>query len=108
MVVQSTGTCGQGGNTSLTDLHDLFVEQLQDLYSAEQQFTEAQAKIADQTATGELQQGVQAHLAQTREHARRLNHPEAVTLLEQTLSEEKATDAKLSQPAESTINAQAA
>jgi ferritin-like metal-binding protein YciE len=161
---------------SLNSLQDLFVEQLQDLYSAEQQFAEAQVKVADATASDELKQGIQMHIEQTKEqigrleqiaetlglgslkgktcqaakglvaeaeelleedgdaqvkdagiiaalqrvehyemagygtvvaYARRLGHEDAVPLLEQTLEEEKATDAKLSQLAETSINAQA-
>lgn len=161
---------------SLNSLQDLFVEQLQDLYSAEQQFAEAQVKVADATSSGELKQGIQMHIEQTKEqigrleqvaetlglgslkgktcqaakglvaeaeelleedgdasvkdagiiaalqrvehyemagygtvvaYARRLGHEDAVPLLEQTLEEEKATDAKLSQLAETSINAQA-
>ena len=161
---------------SLNSLQDLFVEQLQDLYSAEQQFADAQAKVADATASSELKQGIQMHIEQTKEqigrleqvaetlglgslkgktcqaakglvaeaeelleedgdasvkdagiiaalqrvehyemagygtvvaYARRLGHEDAIPLLEQTLEEEKATDAKLSQLAETSINAQA-
>ena len=161
---------------SLNSLQDLFVEQLQDLYSAEQQFVEAQQKVAGAVASDELKQGVMMHLEQTKaqaqrleevasllelgslsgktcqaakglvaeanellgedgdpavkdagiiaalqrvEHyemagygtvvayARRLGHDEAAALLEQTLEEEKATDAKLTQLAETSINAQA-
>lgn len=40
--------------------------------------------------------------------AKRLGHPDAARLLHQTLEEEKATDAKLTQLAESGINEQAA
>ena len=161
---------------SLNSLQDLFVEQLQDLYSAEQQFAEAQVKVAGAAASDELKQGIQMHIEQTEEqigrleqiaealglgslkgktcqaakglvaeanelleedgdaqvkdagiiaalqrvehyemagygtvvaYARRLGHGDAVPLLEQTLEEEKATDAKLSQLAETSINAQA-
>jgi ferritin-like metal-binding protein YciE len=161
---------------SLNSLQDLLVEQLQDLYSAEQQFAEAQVKVADAAANDELKQGVMMHLEQTKEHitrlaqvaeslnlsslkgktcqaakglvaeaeevleedgdaqvkdagiiaalqrvehyeiagygtvvayAGRLGHQDAIPLLEQTLEEEKATDAKLSQLAETSINAQA-
>ena len=161
---------------SLNSLQDLFVEQLQDLYSAEQQFAEAQAKVAKAVSNSELKEGVTAHIEQTKEqiarlkkvaemldlssltgktcqaakglvaeaeellsedgdpavkdagiiaslqrvehyemagygtvvaYAKRLGHTDAVALLEQTLEEEKATDAKLSQLAETSVNAQA-
>lgn len=161
---------------SLNSLQDLFVEQLKDLYSAEQQFTEAQTKVAKAVSNSELKEGVTAHIEQTKEqiarlkkvaemldlssltgktcqaakglvaeaeellsedgdpavkdagiiaslqrvehyeiagygtvvaYAKRLGHQEVMTLLEQTLEEEKATDAKLSRLAETSINAQA-
>lgn len=161
---------------SSNSLQDLFVEQLQDLYSAEQQFAQAQAKVADAVSDNELKQGVMMHVDQTKEqiarleqiaqtlglgsltgrtcqaakglvaeahelleedgdpsvkdagiiaalqrvehyemagygtviaYAKRLGHQDAVPLLEQTLEEEKAADAKLSQLAETSINAQA-
>ncbi|CAA9330903.1 MAG: hypothetical protein AVDCRST_MAG93-6187, partial [uncultured Chloroflexia bacterium] len=40
-------------------------------------------------------------------YAKRLGHEDAASLLGRTLEEEKATDAMLSQLAETTINAQA-
>lgn len=161
---------------SLNSLQDLFVEQLKDLYSAEQQFTEAQTKVAKAVSDSELKEGVTMHIEQTKEqiarlkkvaemldlssltgktcqaakglvaeaeellsedgdpavkdagiiaslqrvehyemagygtvvaYAKRLGHQEVATLLEQTLEEEKATDAKLSQLAETSVNAQA-
>ena len=161
---------------SLDSLQDLFVEQLQDLYSAEQQFAKAQAKIANAVTDPKLKQGVEMHLEQTKEHAKRLEqvaevcelgsldgktcqaakglvaeadellgedgdpavkdagiiaslqrvehyemagygtviayaerlgHEDALALLKQTLEEEKTTDAKLSELAETSINARA-
>ncbi len=161
---------------SLNSLQDLFVEQLQDLYSAEQQFAQAQAKVADAISDDALKQGVMTHIEETREqiarlegvaetlglgslngktcqaakglvaeaqelleedgdpsvkdagiiaalqrvehyemagygtvvaYAKRLGHEDAVAPLEKTLEEEKATDAKLSKLAETSINAQA-
>lgn len=52
---------------SLNSLQDLFVEQLQDLYSAEQKFAQAQAKVADAVSDNELKQGVMMHVDQTKE-----------------------------------------
>ena len=161
---------------SLNSLQDLLVEQLQDLYSAEGQFAEAQAKVAEAVSDPELKQGVMMHIEQTKEqigrleqvakmcqleslegktcqaakglvaeaqelleedgdpavkdagiiaalqrvehyemagygtvvaYAQRLGYTEATPLLQQTLDEEKAADAKLSQLAETSINAQA-
>ena len=161
---------------SLNSLQDLFVEQLQDLYSAEQQFTVAQEKITGEVSDSELKQGIQTHIQQTKEqitrleqvaqmcelgslngktcqaakglvaeadellgedgdpavkdagiiaslqrvehyemagygtviaYAEKLGHQDAAALLQQTLDEEKATDAKLTKLAETSINAQA-
>lgn len=58
--------------SSLPTLRDLLVEQIQDLYSAEQQLIDALPKMAD-AATGEnLKQGFLDHLEQTKVHVERL------------------------------------
>lgn len=153
---------------ALQSLHELFIEQLRDLYDAENQLIKALPKMAEAANSDELRQGFEDHLEQTKEHARRLEmvfeglgekakakkckameglvkegseaidedmdpdvkdaaliaaaqrvehyeiagygtartfanlmgHEEAVSLLEQTLNEEKETDAKLSELAE--------
>lgn len=57
---------------SLPSLRELLIEQLEDLYSAEQQLVEALPKMAD-AATGEnLKQGFLDHLEQTQVHVERL------------------------------------
>ncbi len=56
----------------LQDLHDLFVEQLQDLYSAEQQLVEALPKMANASSNEELRDAFEQHLEETRGHVRRL------------------------------------
>jgi ferritin-like metal-binding protein YciE len=56
----------------LQDLHDLFVEQLQDLYSAEQQLVEALPKMANAASNEELRDAFEQHLEETRGHVRRL------------------------------------
>ncbi len=156
-------------------LHDLFVHELRDLYSAEKQLLKALPKMAKAATHEELKEGFEQHLAQTEEHvarleqifekmdvssrgekcaameglveegkkimeeempdnvldaaliaaAQRVEHyeiagygtaktfaeilgeDEAADLLEQTLEEEKETDVKLTELAESTINADA-
>ena len=57
---------------SLDSLHDLFVEQLQDLYSAETQLVEALPKMAEAASHEELRDAFEQHLAETREHVKRL------------------------------------
>ena len=56
----------------LESLHDLFVEQLQDLYSAETQLVEALPKLAGAASHEELRDAFEQHLSETREHVKRL------------------------------------
>jgi ferritin-like metal-binding protein YciE len=53
-------------------LEDLLVEQLRDLYNAENQLVKALPKMAKAAATPALQQGFEEHLEQTRGHVNRL------------------------------------
>lgn len=57
---------------SLDSLQDLYVESIQDLYSAEQQIIQALPKMIDKASNARLRAGFTKHLEQTREHARRL------------------------------------
>ena len=56
----------------LHSLHDLYVEELKDLFSAENQILKALPKMAKAASAPELQNGFQEHLEQTKEHAHRL------------------------------------
>ena len=56
----------------LQSLNDLFVEQLQDLYSAETQLVEALPKMASAASHEELRDAFEQHLAETRGHVERL------------------------------------
>ena len=56
----------------LNSLQDLYVEHIQDLYSAEQQIIEALPKLIERTSHSKLRHGFTHHLEQTRQHARRL------------------------------------
>ena len=56
----------------LQNLHDLFVEQLQDLYSAEQQLVAALPKMANAASNEELRDAFEHHLEETRGHVKRL------------------------------------
>jgi ferritin-like metal-binding protein YciE len=56
----------------LQTLHDLFVEQLEDLYSAETQLVEALPKMASAASNEQLRDAFEHHLEQTREHVSRL------------------------------------
>ena len=53
-------------------LADLFVEEMQDLYSAETQLVQALPKMAQAASSPELQSAFQNHLEQTKEHVKRI------------------------------------
>ena len=57
---------------ALENLQQLYVEQLRDLYSAENQILEALPKMADRAVHPELKQGFEMHVRQTKEQVRRL------------------------------------
>ncbi len=56
----------------INTLRDLYVEQLQDLYSAESQLVEALPKMAKAASHSQLQSAFQEHLGQTKVHTQRL------------------------------------
>jgi ferritin-like metal-binding protein YciE len=56
----------------ITNLRDVYVEQLKDLYSAEQQLIKALPKMAKAATAPDLAQGFEEHLEQTKGHANRL------------------------------------
>ena len=66
----------------LNTLKDLYVHELKDLFSAEQQLVKALPKMAKAASNKELAGGFQEHPEQTREHAQQL---------EQILSSHKQT-----------------
>ena len=117
------------GQGQVRTLHQLFIDQLKDLYDAETQLTEALPKMAEAAHNPELKQGFEMHLDETRGHLRRIEeifqeleegkmagygtvrtfaeimgHENAANLLQATLDEESATDEKLTMAAEK-INA---
>jgi len=53
-------------------LRDLFLDQLQDMYSAENQLTKALPKMAKAANNPELKRGFEQHLKQTEQHYARL------------------------------------
>ncbi|GMA14859.1 ferritin-like domain-containing protein [Deinococcus metallilatus] len=69
---QSSGQSSGGMSMKMTDLQDLYVEQLQDVYSAEQQLTQALQQMAQAASDPQLSQAFQMHLQQTQEHTQRL------------------------------------
>jgi ferritin-like metal-binding protein YciE len=56
----------------LNSLNDVFAEQIEDLYSAEQQLLQALPQMAGAATSPELRQAFEEHLEQTRHHVRRL------------------------------------
>lgn len=57
----------------LESLRELFIEELQDLYSAENQILEALPKMIEEASSPELKAGFSQHLEQTRNQVARLD-----------------------------------
>jgi ferritin-like metal-binding protein YciE len=58
---------------SLSNLQDLFIHELRDLFSAEQQLLEALPKMAEAATSPDLRDAFSQHLNQTRTHVARLD-----------------------------------
>jgi ferritin-like metal-binding protein YciE len=56
----------------MEDLQDLFVEELRDLYNAENQLIKALPRMAKAASSDELKGAFEQHLEQTRTHAERI------------------------------------
>lgn len=56
----------------LESLHDLYIAELRDLYSAEKQLTKALPKMAGAASTPELKEAFEGHLHETEGHVTRL------------------------------------
>ena len=54
------------------DLHELFLDELSDLYSAEKQLTKALPKLIKAAQAQELKDAIAAHLTETEGHVTRL------------------------------------
>jgi len=59
--------------TQIGSMEDLFVDQLRDLYSAEDQIIQALPQMAQAASSSELKTAFQQHLEQTRNHKQRLD-----------------------------------
>jgi ferritin-like metal-binding protein YciE len=55
-----------------SELRELYVDELKDIYSAETQLVKALPKMAKAAVSAELRNGFEQHLEQTREHVSRL------------------------------------
>lgn len=60
------------GSGQIKTLHQLYLEQLKDLYDAETQLIEALPKMAEAAYNPDLKQGFETHLEETKQHARRI------------------------------------
>src|SRR5947208_12678008 len=60
----------QGGMN--TDLHELFLDELADVYNAEQQLTKALPKMAKAAQSDELREAFESHLEETENQISRL------------------------------------
>src|SRR5690348_6885075 len=67
-----SGESEQGGQAMDTDLHELFLDELADIYNAEQQLTKALPKMAKAAESDELREAIEQHLEETEEHVSRL------------------------------------
>src|ERR1700691_1076187 len=56
----------------MKNLTELFLAELADAYSAEQQLVKALPKVAEAATSSELKEAVEHHLEQTEEHVRRI------------------------------------
>src|SRR5436190_17552130 len=61
------------GHMKLKTLQDLFLHELKDLYSAENQLVKALPKMAKAASNAELKAGFEEHLEQTKGHVERLD-----------------------------------
>lgn len=57
---------------SLNTLKDLYIEQLKDLYNAEEQLVKSLSKMEEAASSDELKKAFREHLKETKEHVKRL------------------------------------
>jgi ferritin-like metal-binding protein YciE len=70
---RSQGTQNEESRSEMnTDLHELFLDELADVYNAEQQLIKALPKMAKAAESDELREALESHLEETQEHAQRL------------------------------------
>jgi ferritin-like metal-binding protein YciE len=61
------------GNEMSNELHELFLDELADVYNAEQQLTKALPKLAKTAKNDELREAFEQHLEETENHVTRLD-----------------------------------
>jgi ferritin-like metal-binding protein YciE len=62
-------------------LHDAFIEELRDIYDAEQQITRSLPRMAEAATSADLRAGFEAHLEETRDHVMRVE--QALAMLDE-------------------------
>jgi ferritin-like metal-binding protein YciE len=67
-----TGNRSRQEESMDTDLHELFIDEIADVLSAEQQLTKALPKMAKAAESDDLREAFESHLSQTEEHISRL------------------------------------
>jgi ferritin-like metal-binding protein YciE len=70
---RSKSETSEEGNEMSNDLHELFLDELADIYNAEQQLTKALPKLAKTAKNEQLREGFQQHLEETENHISRLD-----------------------------------
>jgi ferritin-like metal-binding protein YciE len=63
----------EGSSDMNNDLHKLFLDELADIYNAEQQLTKALPKLAKTAKSDELREAFEQHLEETENHVSRLD-----------------------------------
>jgi ferritin-like metal-binding protein YciE len=71
-VHHSGGTYQTGGTTMTEGLKELYIDELKDLFNAENQLVKALPKMARAASSDELRKGFEEHLEQTKGHVQRL------------------------------------
>jgi len=70
---QKSQRSSKSGGNNLSNLRDLLIDELQDLYDAENQLVKALPKIAQAANSDELREAIEEHLEQTKGHVQRLD-----------------------------------
>jgi ferritin-like metal-binding protein YciE len=70
--IQKTQNFSGRLTVKINSLQELYVDELRDLYDAENQLTKALPKMAEGATSDELREGFKEHLEQTRGHVQRL------------------------------------
>jgi len=79
---------GEGNQEGMkNELHELFLEELADIYNAEQQLIKALPKLAKAARSQELQEAFRTHLEETEQHATRVE--EVFKTLGETMQRKK-------------------